>query len=272
MPWRQAWHGYATCQARSPLHGRLILSGSFRLRGLSLKALAAVSFLLVCAGLPAADFSTPPDRIVENYTTATESQQRSFDGTSMEVEIQASLPKLKKHGRLHGLRRISKLGRITYEHLVFEGDGTIKNQVIARYLTAEVEARDEQSPALAVTPANYKFGYKSKAMVAGRPAYLFSVTPKKKRPGLFKGELWIDAGTYLPLLESGYLVKSPSVFLKRVAFVRKFEIRDGISVPRQVASTVDTRIWGTAELEIDFTNFCVDDSTLPAESVEDDAQ
>ncbi len=184
----------------------------------------------------------------------------------MEVEIQASLPKLKKHGRLRGLRRISKLGRITYERLAFEGDGTVKNQVIARYLTAEVESHDEQSPSLSVTPANYKFAYKSKGMIDGRRAYMFSVTPRKKRAGLFKGELWIDAATYLPVLESGYLVKSPSLFLKRVAFVRKFEIRDGLSVPRQIASTVDTRIWGQAQLEIDFTNFAVDESVPPADS------
>jgi hypothetical protein len=223
-----------------------------------LKFPAAVALPLLCAGLMAEDVSTPPDQIVENYFMATQSQEQSFGGTSMEVEIHASLPKLKKHGRLHGLRRISKLGRITYEHLAFEGDGTVKNQVIARYLTAEVEAQQEQAPALAVTPANYKFSYKSKGVVDGRPAYLFAVSPKKKRVGLFKGELWIDAATYLPVLESGYLVKSPSIFLKRVAFVRKFEIRDGIAVPRQVASTVDTRVWGPAELEIDFTNFSVD--------------
>lgn len=206
----------------------------------------------------AEDAATPPDRIVENYCTATQSQEQSFDGTSMEVEIQASLPKLKKKGNLRGLRRISKLGRITYEHLIFEGDGTVKNQVITRYLTAEVEAHDEPSPALAVTPANYRFSYRSKAVVDGRDVYFFTVSPKKKRVGLFKGQLWIDAATYLPVLESGYWVKSPSIFLKKVAFVRTFEIRDGISVPRQVASTVDTRIWGPAELEIDFTNFSVD--------------
>jgi len=212
----------------------------------------------------AEDAITLPDRIVENYRTATESQEQSFDGSSMEVEIQASLPKLKKHGHLHALRRISKLGRITYEHLVFEGDGTIKSQVIARYLTAEVQAQTDNAPALAVTPANYKFSYKSKADLDGRAAYVFNVKPRKKSVGLFKGEVWIDAATYLPVLESGYWVKSPSVFLKRVAFVRKFEIRDGKSVPRQVASTVDTRIWGPAELEIDFTNFSADDAPQTA--------
>jgi hypothetical protein len=214
--------------------------------------------------LIAEDAITPPDQIVENYRTATENQEQSFDGSSMEVEIQASLPKLKKHGRLHALRRISKLGRITYEHLAFEGDGTIKSQVIARYLTAEVEAQTSNAPALAVTPANYKFSYKSKAELDGRSAYIFNVKPRKKSVGLFKGQVWIDAATYLPVLESGYWVKSPSIFLKRVAFVRKFEIRDGKSVPRQVASTVDTRIWGPAELEIDFSNFAADDAPQTA--------
>jgi hypothetical protein len=229
-----------------------------------LKVQVGLLFLLCCTGLIAEDAITPPDQIVENYREATASQEQSFDGSSMEVEIQASLPKLKKHGRLHALRRISKLGRITYEHLAFEGDGTIKSQVITRYLTAEVEAQTDNAPALAVTPTNYKFSYKSKAELDGRSAYVFNVKPRKKSVGLFKGEVWIDAATYLPVLESGYLVKSPSIFLKRVAFVRKFEIRDGKSVPRQVASTVDTRIWGTAELEIDFTNFSADDATQTA--------
>ena len=187
----------------------------------------------------------------------------------MEVEIQASLPKLKKNGRLHASRHISKLGRITYEHLAFEGDGTIKSQVITRYLTAEVAAQTDNAPALAVTPTNYKFSYKSKAELDGRPAYVFNVKPKKKSVGLFKGEVWIDAATYLPVLESGYWVKSPSIFLKRVAFVRRFEIRDGKSVPRQVASTVDTRIWGPAELEIDFSNFSVDNPPLAVQTDSD---
>jgi hypothetical protein len=58
--------------------------------------------------------------------------------------------------------------------------------------------------------------------------------------------------------ESGYLVKSPSIFLKKVAFVRKYQIRDGISVPLQVQSVVDTRLAGQAELTIDFSNFSID--------------
>jgi negative regulator of sigma E activity len=131
--------------------------------------------------------------------------------------------------------------------------------VIERYLTAENEAQQDESEALAITPANYKFQYKGQNQIEGRTIHVFQVTPKKKLRGLFKGEVWIDAATYLPVQESGYLIKSPSIFVKKVAFVRKFEIRDGVSVPLQVQSTVDTRLFGKAELTVDFTNFSLDD-------------
>ena len=72
----------------------------------------------------------------------------------MEVDIEASLPKLKKQGRLQALRHISRLGRITYDALHFEGDNTVKNNVIAKYLAAETEAQSDASTSLAVTPAN----------------------------------------------------------------------------------------------------------------------
>ena len=91
-----------------------------------------------------------------------------------------------------------------------------------------------------------------------RDVHVFEVTPRKKREDLFKGEIWIDSHTYLKVQESGYLVKSPSIFLKKVAFIRKYEIRDGIAVPLKVLSVADVRFVGKAELTIDFTNFSID--------------
>ncbi len=202
--------------------------------------------------------SAPVDVIVENYCAASQVQARMVRGATMDVEIDASLPKLKKHGRLHALRRISPLGLIKYEKAQFEGDGMVNKEIIARYLTAEVEAQKQQSPAIAVTPENYKFKYKGMKWDAGQNLYVFAISPRQKREGLFKGEVWIDARTYLKVQESGYLVKNPSIFLKKVAFVRKYEIRDGISVPRQVQSVADVRFVGKAELTIDFSNFSID--------------
>jgi hypothetical protein len=209
------------------------------------------------ASLVAADSTSSPDAIVEHYCEASRNQEQALRSASMDVEMSASLPKLKRAGRLRALRHISALGRITYEALRFEGDNTVKNQVISRYLSAEAETQKAQAPSLAVTPANYKFKYKGITQLDGRDVHRFEVSPRKKRQGLFKGEVWIDAATYLRVQESGTLVKTP-LFVKRIAFVRKYEIRDGISVPLQVQSIVDTRLVGKAELTIDYRNFSID--------------
>lgn len=222
-----------------------------------MKVRAILLFAMLAVGAAGAPTALAPEAIVENYCAALRGEAQSLQGASMDVEIAASLPKLRKEGRLHGLRRISALGRITYERLKFDGDSTVKNQVIARYLSAEVEAQGDQSPSLAVIPANYKFKYKGRGALNGREVHIFQVTPRKKSQGLFRGEIWIDADTYLRVQESGYLVKNPSIFLKRVDFVRKYEIRNGVSVPVQVKTVVATRLAGTAELTIDYSNFSV---------------
>ena len=225
----------------------------------------AIITLCLTAEIPAVD----PDPVINKFENASRQQEKSLEGASMDVDIDASIPKLQKHGRLHALRRILPLGLIKYEMARFEGDNVVNKEVISRYLTAEVDAQKSQSPAYAVNPTNYKFKSKGMVQLDGRDTYLYQVTPKQKRERLFKGEIWIDAATYLKVQESGYLVKNPSIWLKKVAFIRKYEIRDGISVPRQTQSVADTRLVGKAEMTIDFTNVSLDPKRT---AVSEDAQ
>src|SRR6266481_5152971 len=198
--------------------------------------------------------SPAPEAVVDTYTAISRDQGERLRGASMEVEIEDSLPRLKKQGRLQALRRISRLGRITYEAIRFEGDKTVKSNIIARYLAAEAEAQSGDESLLAVTPANYKFKYKGHSGEGENQIYIFQLTPRKKRVGLFKGELWIDAATCLPVREFGRFVKTPSAFLKRVDFVREYYIRAGVAVPLQIETTVETRLVGRAEVTIHFRN------------------
>jgi hypothetical protein len=205
--------------------------------------------------------SVPPAALVENFTAASNAQSARLRGASMEVDIEASLPKLKKQGKLHALRRISRLGRITYEAIHFEGDSRIKNDVIARYLAADTQTQPNDGAAVAITPANYKFKYRGMVDQDGRLVHVFRLTPRKKRVGLFKGELWLDAETCLPVREAGRLAKMPSVFLRRIEFVREYDIHEGLAFPRSIETTVDTRLVGKAELKIRFQNFSLPENS-----------
>jgi outer membrane lipoprotein-sorting protein len=190
-----------------------------------------------------------PEGIVEKYLEVTRTQKEAMRGVQMEVSLEARLPRLEKHGRLRALRTISKLGMITYKALGFSGDSMIKNQVIARYLDGESQTRD-----IGITRANYKFKYKGQVQHDGRKVYVLQVTPRKKVVGLFRGELWLDAETAMPVREAGQFVKSPSMFLKKIEFVRDYQMQDGVAVPKHVESTANVRVLGRAELSIDYSN------------------
>jgi hypothetical protein len=224
-------------------------------QGLILKFSVLLLSSLIGLSLLAESVPSVADEIVENYCAATRHQEQTVRAASMEVEISGSLPKLQKQGRLHALRHITALGRITYDALHFQGDNTIKKEVINRYLQQESEAIGDST--VAVTPANYKFKFKGRQPLDGRDSYVFQVTPRTKRNKLYKGELWIDAATWLPVREAGKLVKTP-LGVRNVTFVRRYNIQNGISVPRQLQSVTDVWFYGKAELTIDYANFSVE--------------
>jgi hypothetical protein len=199
-----------------------------------------------------ADDSLGSKQVLGRYFTASASNGDALRGTAMEVEIDASVPKLKKEGKLRALRTISNIGKITYKILGFQGDNTIKNEVIARYLEAEQQAQDNQK--LAINDSNYKFKYKGQHTLRdGSEIYIFFLSPRKKQIGLFKGEMWLDSKSYLPILEKGRLVKNPSIFFKKVEFVREFKIENGKPVPLHMDSTIDARVVGKVNLSIEFS-------------------
>ena len=188
--------------------------------------------------------------IVQKYLEASRTQQSVLRGGQMEVKMNAKLPRLDKQGVLLALRRISNFGKITYKALGFSGDNMIKNEVIARYLAIDAEGNNA-----AITPANYKFKFKGVNSRDGQPVYLFQVTPRRRAVGLFRGELWLDAATAMPVHQAGRFVKTPSVFLKKVEFIEDYELQDGVAIPKHFEGTADMRLVGRAELSIEFSNF-----------------
>jgi len=199
----------------------------------------------------------PEEQMVSRYLEATHAQESALRGGTEEIDIDAAVPKFKKQGKLHALRSISKLGKITYKALGFSGDNVVKTEVIANYLKAEVQAAQGPSD-VALTPQNYKFKYKGTQELNGRQVYVLHVNPREKKVGLFKGELWLDAETYMPVRESGSFVKSPSFMLKKVAFVRNYELQNGVSLPQRTESRVETRFFGSVELNINYLTFSKD--------------
>lgn len=217
--------------------------------------LGVVASAIAAPDIPVREESGDPvgSQILQKYLEA-KGHTQDLRGASMEVEISANVPKLKENGKLRALRMISRVGQVTYRVAAFQGPNFVKKEIIARYLDAERQSQDKEN--IDITPQNYKFHYRGERQTpSGASAFVFQVQPRKKRVGLYKGELWLDAHLYLPVLEKGRFVKNPSLFFKKVEFERGFSIQDGLSVPSYITSTIDTRLVGKVELNINYSNF-----------------
>ena len=165
------------------------------------------------------------------------------------IDIEASIDNRTKFGRLRAIRRVLPLGGAEHQVLEMEGDRTVR-QVILRYLSAGKEGGRTHEAGIALTPANYRFRYRRPARAEGRLAWVFEIVPRKKRTGLIRGELWIDAASGLVLRQAGHLVRTPSISLRRVNVTRDTEILDGALCARVTRLEMDARLLGRAELTI----------------------
>jgi len=176
----------------------------------------------------------------------------------MMAHFAGRLPKMQKSATLDAQRKVGKDGTLEYLPTDRQGDATVQKELIIRFMTGEMETSTKDNSKVAVTSDNYRFKYKGQRDREGRTVHIYEVNPKKKREGLYKGEIWLDAETGLSVREAGRFVKSPSVFLKKVDFTREYSIRDGVAVPKTMQTSIETRFWGNAELDIQYSDVVVE--------------
>lgn len=202
---------------------------------------------------PPTPADSPADEVLNRYFTRQRETPRLTD-YAVDVEIEAALPSMHREGGMTATR-ILKGGRdLAYRGAAFTGDESIRRDVITRYLNGDKESLQSTGD-ISISPGNYRFEHRGVAAYLEHRVHVFEVIPRTKKVGLFRGELWIDMDTAQPLREFGRLVRSPSVFLKDVDFVRDYHLIDGRALPVRFISRMDTRLVGPAEITVHFRNY-----------------
>jgi hypothetical protein len=151
----------------------------------------------------------------------------------------------------------------------FSGDGFVKSNVINRVLQSEVDHVQKDDPELtAISPANYKFSYKGATRLGDRLVHDYQVKPRKKRMGLFKGHVFLDAHTGALVRVEGTVVRSPSFFVKHIEFVQDYTDIESFTLPVHIHSEAKARIVGRTIVDITHRDY----QAVPAEPVQGEAR
>jgi hypothetical protein len=200
------------------------------------------------------EFSEELRSVLDRYMVAAQKQRDSMLGQKVEMNIGGQIAKLHEKGSMRAIRTIDKQGDLSLEVLEFDGDDRVKKDLIGRYL--EEEQKSKAYGAMALSPQDYNFQIRAILRYQGQTKYVFDVSPRDNK-GKFRGELWLDGQTGMPLREAGQFTKSPNIFLTNLRFIRDYELEQGIAVVKHVTSSADVRLLGVgrAELDINYSNY-----------------
>lgn len=197
-----------------------------------------------------------PELALTTYLNAAQWQLRELGAYSDDTVIEADLPSTSQHGRFE-LRRTYQAPRsLVFAALHFAGDNFVKTSVITKLLQSEVEhVQKGEGAQTAITAENYKFSWKGSDTLDGRTYYRYQVKPRQKRPGLFKGFILVDAATGRLRRAEGTMVKSPSLFVKKIEFLQDYGEYGPFSLPVHIHSVAKTRLVGRAVVEIHHSDY-----------------
>ena len=188
---------------------------------------------------------------LEAFLKRSTRQAEELAGYSAATVIRAELPRSSQHGELALERRYSVPRTLTFKALHYIGDGFVKTNVIGRLLQSEVDHVQKDDPAVtAIRPENYKFSHKHTTEIAGRTVHVYQVKPRKKRPGLFKGRIYLDASTGSLVRAEGRVVKSPSILVNKIDFVQEFTDINGYTLPKHIHSEAKAALVGRTIVDI----------------------
>jgi hypothetical protein len=212
-----------------------------------------VLVVLMIQHLPASDLSVRPQSRPEGvafarYIASLEQPDPFTEAGPVAVLIESSLPHLYKDAELLAIRNTGQNERSEYLILGIVGDGTAVAEVTTRYFALQEEIENLPLSSIQISPENYKFRLRGGVKTGIGSAYVYDITPRKHRPGLFKGQIWIEAGTGAEVLISGRLEGVPSIG-SSVDFVRETKL-DGAGYARVTHLSFTTPLLGRSELVV----------------------
>ena len=115
--------------------------------------------------------------------------------------------------------------------------------IIGRMLEKEVEVTKDYG-ATDISPDNYDFRFIREEEVSGQRCYVLELLPRRKDKNLLRGNIWVDANTYLLRRTEGQPAKAPSWWVRDVRIALRYGDVGGMWLQTASEATAHVRILG----------------------------
>jgi len=220
--------------------------------------LSALLLLPASSVIASDDPATPPtaEEIVSRMAAHDLARQASMEGyAGMRRYV---LENHHFHKRAEMLVQVQGDRDGTKHFAVISEDGwkAAHKHVLHKMLESESEtSRPEMRVSTRLIPENYDFALIGTELVAGRPAYVLEINPKRNEKYLFRGRIWVDADDYALARAEGKPAKKPSFWTKTVDFVQIYQKCGPLWFPLSTQSVTEAHLFGTTDVSIEYFDY-----------------
>jgi len=130
------------------------------------------------------------------------------------------------------------------KYAIQEASGSRLGQIIVRRILASEAEITKDYASTDLSPLNYDFRFLREEDLSGRRCYVLELLPRRKDKHLLRGNVWVDAHTYLLRRFEGQPARNPSWWVRDVRVALAYGDVGGMWLQTTSKSTAKARILG----------------------------
>jgi hypothetical protein len=127
------------------------------------------------------------------------------------------------------------------------GGSGLGKMIVRRMLAGEADATKDYA-STDISADNYDFRFVRAEEDSGQRCYVLAVLPRRNDKRLLRGDIWVDANTYLLRRFEGTLAKTPSWWVRDVRVRLVYGDAGGMWLQTASEATADVRILGRSTM------------------------
>jgi outer membrane lipoprotein-sorting protein len=205
-------------------------------------------FLYLVAGMASASAQTGSSVPTAETIIASMAQARAENRARLRPYVVTREYKL--YGKERQVTKSEVVADVTFvppdskEYTIQQINGSgLGKMIIGRMLEKEAEVTKDYG-ATDISPDNYDFRFIREEEVSGQRCYVLELLPRRKDKNLLRGNIWVDANTYLLRRTEGQPAKAPSWWVRDVRIALRYGDVGGMWLQTASEATAHVRILG----------------------------